>query len=96
MLNQDFPPFRDIFGPPAIFRKYSSNWDVATSYDDAVGEGKNTTTKYGSEEGYHKDTAGLIVSKLRNDISLAMQIRTRKLRNLDYVFINHLEPLFYE
>jgi len=96
VLNQDFPPFRDIFGRDAIFRKYSSNWDVATGYDEAIGEDKNTTTKYWSEEGYHKDTAGLLVARLKNEISLAMQIRIRKLRGLDYVFKHHLENLFYE
>jgi len=95
VLNQDYPPFRDIFGKSAIFRKYSSNWDVATGYEEAMGENTNTSTKYGNEDGYHKDTAGLIVDRLKNDISMAMQIRIRKERNLDYIFKNELEPLFY-
>ena len=105
-LNQDFPPFRDIFGSSAIFRKYSSNWDVLAGYDEAMGEGKNSTTEYGPpsispeerkhyEEIYHKDTAGMIVNKLRSDIAMAMQIRTRKFRSLEYIFTKELEPLLY-
>lgn len=106
ILNQDFPPFRDIFGPSAIYRKYSSNWDVVAGYDEAVGEGRATNTKYGPnnvsdqervmyEKRYHKDTAGMIVDRLRNNEALAMQIRLRKLRGLDYVFKHELEPLLY-
>jgi hypothetical protein len=107
VLNQDFPPFRDIFGKDAIFRKYSSNWDVMAGYDEAYREGSHTETKYGPdnvsdaeraktfEPVYHKVTAAKIVDKLRNDIAMAMNIRTRKYRNLDYVFKNELEQLLY-
>jgi hypothetical protein len=106
VLNQDFPPFRDIFGPAAIHRKYSSNWDLLAGFDEAVGEGKHSKTGYGpasisddervTYEGmYHKDTAGMIANRLRNDPAMAMQIRTRRLRSLEYVFKNELEPLLY-
>lgn len=106
VLNQDYPPFRDIFGKSAIFRKYSSNWDVTAGYNEAMGEGKHTGTLYGPygispeerehhEANYHKDTAGMIVYKLRNDVAQAMQIRTRKLRGLDYIFKHELEPLLW-
>lgn len=52
VLNQDFPPFRDIFGKDAIFRKYSSNWDVMAGFDEAMGKDdkggdKGTDTRYG-------------------------------------------------
>ncbi len=111
VLNQDFPPFRDIFGPTAIFRKYSSNWDVLAGYDEAMGRvrdggDKGTFTKYGpanlsdqerkrSEANYHKDTAGMIVDRLRNDVAMALQIKIRKERGLDFVFKQELEPLLY-
>jgi glycosyltransferase involved in cell wall biosynthesis len=106
VLNQDFPPYRDIFGKDAIFRKYSSNWDVLAGYDEAVRDGSRTQTEYGPaetspeerisfEKAYHKQTAGLLVDKLNNDLSLAMSIRTRKLRNFDYIFTNELEPLLF-
>ena len=101
VLNQDFPPFRDIFGPNAIYRKYSSNIDVMNGMDG------NTNTEYGPsnaspeergtlEKNYHKETAGMIVAQLRNNYNLAMSIFLRKYRNLDYVFEREFEPLFFE
>jgi len=106
VLNQDFPPFRDIFGKAALFRKYSSNWDILAGYDEAVGEGSHTKTDYGPgnispkerekyEELYHKDTAGKLVDQLNNNLAIAMQRKIRKERNLDYIFKHELEPLFY-
>ncbi len=106
VLNQDFPPFRDIFGPNNIFRKYSSNWDVLAGFDEAMGQGMNTSTKYGPanisdaerkmyEQKYHMTTAGMITDRLRNDEQLATNIYIRKNRWLDTVFKNELEPLFY-
>ena len=100
VLNQDFPPFRDIFGPQAIYRKYSSNIDMMTGMD---GE---TTTKYGPdkvsdqerkqhEKNYHKETAGQIAAQLLFDKSQAMAIFLRKYRNLNYIFKHELEPLFH-
>lgn len=101
VLNQDFPPFRDIFGPNAIYRKYSSNIDVLSGLDGWTG------TKYGPEKAsdqervfhemnYHKDTAGMIAAHLLHDKNLALSNFLRKYRNLDYVFTHELEPLFYE
>src|SRR3990167_5186376 len=101
VLNFDFPPFRDIFGPNAIYRKYSSAIDVLNGQDG------NTNTKYGPnnasdeerkshEKKYHIDTAGQIASKLRSYKDLALSIFLRKYRNLDYIFKNEFEPLLYE
>lgn len=106
IINQDFPPFRDIFGASAIYRKYSSNWDILAGYNEAMGEGRHTGTQYGPagiadeerrfhEANYHKDTAGIIVNKLRTCESMAMQIHLRKNRSLRAVFKNELEPLFF-
>jgi glycosyltransferase involved in cell wall biosynthesis len=104
VLNQDFPPFRDIFGPDAIFKKYSSNFDVMADVAEADG---NTMTQYGPanaspeerkayEKRYHGGTAGLIASKLRSYKDLAFATRLRKFRNLDFVFKHELEPLLFE
>lgn len=100
VLNQDFPPFRDIFGHNAIYRKYSANIDVLTGGDGW------TNTKYGPdnisdaerknhEKVYHKETAGMLASQLMSDKNLAMSIFLRKYRNLDYIFKHELEPLFF-
>ncbi len=90
VLNFDFPPFRDIFGPNAIYRKFSSNIDVMSGLDG------NTTTAYDNEKAYHIETAGQIASKLRSYKDLALSAFLRKYRNLDYVFKRELEPLFHE
>jgi glycosyltransferase involved in cell wall biosynthesis len=101
VLNFDFPPTRDIFGPHAIYRKFSSNIDALSGMDG------NTTTEYGpnnisSEERkhheklYHKETAGMIASKLLSYKDLAFATNLRKTRNLEYVFKKFLEPLLYE
>lgn len=106
VLNQDFPPFRDIYGPNAIYRKYSSNWDVLASNKEAYDEKTRTETKYGPPESpefsreefervFHHNTAGQIAFQLKNSKNLALQTHLRKNRNLEAVFKNHLEPLIY-
>ena len=98
VFNQDFPPFRDIFGTNAIFRKYSSNIDVLS------GLSGNTNTAYGPDNAsdderkhheklYHRETAGQIVARLHHP-EMAMADYLRKYRNLDAVFKRELEPLF--
>jgi hypothetical protein len=104
ILNQDFPPFRDIFGPKNIFRKYSSRWDVLAGYDEAMGQGRDTNTMYGPanvsdgerkdfEKSYHRYTAAQIVDRLNNHEEMATSIHLRKHRSLDAVFKQELEPL---
>jgi glycosyltransferase involved in cell wall biosynthesis len=101
VLNFDFPPFRDIFGPNAIYRKYSSNVDIMNGMDG------NTNTAYGPnnispeerkthEKRYHLETAGMIHAKLRSYKDLALSTFLRQYRNLDYVFKHELEPLLFE
>lgn len=101
VLNFDFPPFRDIFGPNAIYRKYSSNIDVMS------GEDGNTNTQYGPnnispeerknhERIYHTETAEMIYAKLRSYKDLGLSTMLRKFRNLNYIFKKELEPLIFE
>src|SRR3990167_4917561 len=100
VLNQDFAPFRDIFGANAIYRQYSANIGFN-------GQDGNVNTEYGPgdaypeeratyEKNYHKDTAGMILSQLKNNKNLALSIFLRKYRNLDFIFKHELEPLFME
>jgi len=95
VLNQDFPPMRNIYGPNAIYRKFSSNWDVLADNRFAYKEGTRTETRYASEEAYHLETAGMIAYHLRNDFVSAMQIKLRKERNLEAVFNRYLKPLLF-
>jgi sarcosine oxidase delta subunit len=100
VLNQDFPPFRDIFGPDAIFRKYSSNIDVMNGMDG------NTTTNYGPadaskeerahyEKIYHAETAGMIANQLKHNQGYARWVKIKRERNLQYIFKHELESLIY-
>lgn len=100
VLNGDFPPFRDIFGENAIYRKYSSGIDIMNGMDGW------TNTVYGPdaaspqerkyhEKMYHKETAGMIAYRLRNYDNLALRTKIRTTRNLDTVFKRELEPLLY-
>lgn len=104
VLNHDWAPFRDIFGPNAIYRRFSSRMDIALDQDEAMV--KSTDVKYGPdsaseeerkewEKRYHKGTAGKIAAQLKNK-NLAMATFLRKYRNPEYVFENELEPLFFE
>jgi len=101
VVNQDFPPFRDIFGHSIIERKYSSNIDIMNGLDG------NTSTKYGPdgiseqerrahEEKYHYETAGIIKSRLFDNGPMELAINLRKNRNLNAVFKKELEPLLFE
>jgi len=99
VANYDFPPFRDIFGPNLIFRKYSSNVDVMNGMDG------NTNTSYGGdvspeershhEDKYHYETAGMVKAKLMDGGAMQVASFLRKNRNLNAVFKNELEPLLY-
>jgi glycosyltransferase involved in cell wall biosynthesis len=106
VLNYDFPPFRSIYGENAIYRKYSSRYDVMADPTEAITENSETRTKYGSdnlpedarnsaEQEYHRNTAGMIVARLKHP-EMAMATKLRKERNLQTVFKKYLEPLFFE
>ncbi len=105
VLNGDFPPFRSIYGENAIYRKYSSAYDMMASPEDALTPTSWTETKYGpanlpdqarkqAEKGYHRDTAGMIAERLKHP-EMALSIFLRKNRNLQYNFKHELEPNFY-
>ena len=106
VLNQDFPPFRSIYGENAIYRKYSSAFDVLAEVKEAVRPDSWTGTKYGAsnlpeearasaEKAYHYETAGMIAARLHHP-EIALATFLRKNRNLQTVFKKEMEPLFYE
>ena len=102
VLNQDFPPFRDIFGIHAVYRNFGSNFDILEhkqfdgSYTDRnYRPGGHAPEEESSfEKKYHKETAGLIVNELGSK-NLAISIFLRRFRNLDYIFEHELQPLLY-
>lgn len=104
VLNHDWAPFRDIFGPNAIYRRFSSRMDIALDQDESME--RSTDVKYGPdtasederkewEKKYHKGTAGKIAAQLKNK-SQAMAMFLRKYRNPEYIFEKEFEPLFWE
>lgn len=106
VLNYDFPPFRSIYGENAIYRKYSSRFDILVDPKEAITEFTETNTKYGAnnlpeearkeaEKSYHRETAGQIVVRLKHP-EMALAIKLRKERNLQAIFKKQLEPLFWE
>lgn len=105
VLNQDFPPFRSIYGANPIYRKYSSAFDVMADLPEGQTANTWTGTKYGSadlpddarknaEREYHRVTAGMISARLKHP-EQAQKTWVRKERNLTTVFKRFVEPLFY-
>mgnify|MGYP001598900483 CR=1 FL=1 len=99
VANYDFPPFRDIFGPNVIYRKFSSNVDANSGQDGF------TKTNYGGdvseeqrpseEKKYHYETGAMIKAKLNDGGPIALASFLRKERNLQAIFKKELEPLLY-
>ena len=106
VLNQDFPPFRSIYGENAIYRKYSSGFDVLADLPESVRPDSWTDTKYGAanlpgearkaaEKQYHYTTSGMIAQRLLHP-EMALATKLRKTRNLQAIFKKEMEPNFYE
>jgi glycosyltransferase involved in cell wall biosynthesis len=89
VLNQDFPPFRNIYGDDAAFYQFSSNINALTGLD---GE---TNTQYDNIDDYFRGIALRIAYELEHNVVLAQQSRIRRERNPDYIFSRFLEPLFH-
>lgn len=106
VINADFPPFRSIYGDGAIYRKYSSRYDVLADPSEAVLATSETRTQYGSanlpqearksaEMAYHTETAGMIAARLQHP-EMKMSTTLRKEKNLQAVFKKYMEVLFFE
>ena len=87
VLNNDFPPFRDIYGPTALYHPFSSNIDKMTGMD---GE---TTTKYTSERDFSLEVGRMIKYHLENDFALKMRTKLRKERSVEGVAQNEFIPI---
>ena len=96
ILNRDFPPMRSIYGPHAMYYKFSSSWDVLQDRMDVDRQGKGTATNtnYNDPDDWFKGLAIRIIYQLENVDVLAQQKRIRKERNPDYIFKRYIEPLF--
>lgn len=81
LLNDDFPPMRDVYGPHALYFKFCSTL-IATSYSP-------------SEAAYYDEVARKLIYCLDSERTIRQRTRIRQTRNPDAVFRDHLEPLLY-
>lgn len=88
ILNQDFTPFRSIFGDLPKYYQFSGNIGM-DGFDGAI------DTQYGNTQSYFNDIASYIGYMITYDKVLALKTKFRRERNLDYVFKHYLEPLIY-
>jgi len=88
ILNQDFLPFRSIFGDLPKYFQFSAN----IGFDGFDG---STDTQYGDKKAYFNDIAGYISYMLTFDKILALKTKFRRERNLYAVFENYFEKLLY-
>jgi glycosyltransferase involved in cell wall biosynthesis len=89
ILNQDFAPFRQIYGTNALYRQFGANIGF-DGYD-----GEITTEHHPDANAYCRDIAKNINYWLHNDKALAGKTWVRTKRNPDAVFRDYLEPLLY-
>lgn len=81
VLNESFPAFKDFFGGDALYFEFGS----------AV---KNI--KYDNESKYYFEVAMIILGELNKDKPMRAFNQLKQKFNLDYIFRNQLEILFYE
>lgn len=79
VLNQDFPAFKDFGGENALYFRFSSTVAPEPQFPNGI-------------ERYYEDIAILILSEFDQNKALKAQTKLRKEFNLDYIFINQLEP----
>lgn len=87
ILNRNFPPFRELFGPEAIF------WPANADVDPInIAEGAVKVDYHGKEE---EDFLNLAKEVVANTINKQNRLRRKLLatRNPDYIFTHELEPL---
>ncbi len=89
VLNFDFPPMRDIYGPHALYYKFSSNLNML---DGTIGE---TNTAYNDIDAYFEALAQRIVYEHNSNPIMNQRTRIRRDRNPDAVFKKYIEPLFH-
>lgn len=89
VMNQDFAPFRQIFGDAALYRQFDGA-NIAIS-----GLNGEITTTLNSKEAYYQALASELKYYLENDRVLKAKTWARTQRNPDTVFKNFVEPLLH-
>lgn len=81
VLNASFPAFYDFFGEEALYFEFGS---VVKKVE------------YKDEDNYMREVAMIIIGELNKNRPLSAFSHLKKYYNLNYMFKNKLEPLFYE
>ncbi|NCN39642.1 glycosyltransferase family 4 protein [bacterium] len=87
ILNDDFPPFKEIFGDNLSIRIGS-----AVNRDTGL-DGESTPNYMPSREAYMEAITKEIIAKIYANGLIMTHSKIRKERNLDYVWKHQLEPL---
>jgi glycosyltransferase involved in cell wall biosynthesis len=81
VLNNSFPVFKDFFSDSALYFEFGSSV-------------KNVN--YTDEEKYYHEVALIIIGELSRERGYRANNELKHKYNLDFIFKNYLEPLFYE
>lgn len=87
LLNQDFAPFRQIYGKNALYKQFSGANIGINGLDGEI----NTT--HDPIEEYYRSIASNIKYYLENEKVIRAKTWVRTQRNPDSVFHNYIEPL---
>lgn len=87
-LNQDFGPFRQIFGKGALYKQFfGANISIG-------GQNGEITTTYDNTGNHFGDIARATKYFLETNPVLYGNTHTRNYRNPGYIFTHYMEPLF--
>jgi hypothetical protein len=89
LLNQDFAPFRQIYGKNALYKQFDG---ANIGFDGYNGE---INTKQNNVLDYYLHMAKAVSYYLENDKVVRAKTFVRTKRNPDYIFKNYLEPLLH-
>jgi len=87
ILNQDFAPFRQIYGKNALYKQFDGANIAISGYNGEI----NTT--YENIDGYYEDMAKALKYYSENDKVFRAKTWVRTKRNPDYTFRRYIEPL---
>lgn len=86
ILNQDFPPMRQIYGQRGLYKQFSGNIGI----DGLNGE---INTVHTPEDVWYKNLASAIHYYIEQEKGLSGKTFVRVHRNPDYIMQKYLEPL---
>lgn len=87
LLNQDFAPFRQIYGKNALYKQFDGANIAISGYNGEI------KTEYSDVGQYYLDMGKALKYYLENDKVLRAKTWVRTERNPDAVFRNFIEPL---